>query len=96
MELGISEKLSFSRDRVVESFLYAGGVAYEHEHGSLRKWLSKVIKLVLIIDDLYDIYGCLEDLECFTTVVDRLAQNLHLKLHSSFLLTIPLDFIYKI
>ncbi|CAI9087718.1 OLC1v1021863C1 [Oldenlandia corymbosa var. corymbosa] len=71
MDLGISEKLSFSRDRMVESFLYAGGVAYENEHGSLRKWLSKFIKLVLIIDDVYDIYGCLEDLECFTTAVDR-------------------------
>ncbi|XP_027101386.1 alpha-farnesene synthase [Coffea arabica] len=71
MELGITEKLSFSRDRMVESFLYAGGVAFEPEHGSLRKWLSKVIKLVLIIDDVYDIYGSLEDLECFTNAVDR-------------------------
>lgn len=72
MELGITEKLNFSRDRMVESFLYAGGVAYEPQYGSLRKWLSKVIKLVLIIDDVYDIYGSLEDLECFTNAFDRL------------------------
>ncbi|KAL3519575.1 hypothetical protein ACH5RR_017724 [Cinchona calisaya] len=71
LELGITDKLSFSRDRMVESFLYAGGVAFEPQHGSLRKWLSKVIKLVLIIDDVYDIYGSLEDLECFTNAVIR-------------------------
>ncbi|CAI9102038.1 OLC1v1000226C2 [Oldenlandia corymbosa var. corymbosa] len=70
MELGISQKLSFSRNRMVQSFLYAGGVAYEPEHGSLRKWLSKAIKLVLIIDDVYDIYGSFEDLERFTIAVD--------------------------
>ncbi|CAI9087819.1 OLC1v1021994C1 [Oldenlandia corymbosa var. corymbosa] len=71
IELGIIEKLSFSRDRIIESFLYAAGVAYEPQHGSLRKWLTKVIKLVLLIDDVYDIYGSLEHLECFTNAVDR-------------------------
>ncbi|KAL3519578.1 hypothetical protein ACH5RR_017727 [Cinchona calisaya] len=65
------EKLSFSRDRMVESFLYAAGIASEPQHGSLRKWLSKVIKLILIIDDAYDVYGSLEEMECFTNAVER-------------------------
>ncbi|CAA2967497.1 Alpha-farnesene synthase [Olea europaea subsp. europaea] len=68
---GLSETLIFTRDRVVESFLWAVGVVSEPEHGSLRKWLTKVIMFILIIDDIYDIYGSMEELECFTHVVNR-------------------------
>lgn len=71
MNLGVIEKLRFCRDRMVESFMYAGGVAFEPQYGSLRKWLSKVITLVLIIDDLYDVYGSLDELECFSHAVNR-------------------------
>ncbi|KAH6831348.1 hypothetical protein C2S53_011945 [Perilla frutescens var. hirtella] len=69
--LGLLEVLTFSRDRVVESFLWAVGVAYEPQYGSLRKWLTKVILLVLIIDDVYDIYGSKHELEQFTIAVER-------------------------
>uniref|UniRef100_A0A1W7HBY1 Terpene synthase n=1 Tax=Scoparia dulcis TaxID=107240 RepID=A0A1W7HBY1_SCODU len=69
--LGVCESLSFTRDRVVESFLWAVGVAYEPEYGSLRKWLTKAILLVLIIDDMYDIYASLEESEIFTKAVER-------------------------
>ncbi|XP_047944248.1 alpha-farnesene synthase-like [Salvia hispanica] len=69
--LGLLEVLTFSRDRVVESFLWAVGVAYEPQHGSLRKWLTKAILLVLIIDDVYDIYGSMDELEQFSIAVER-------------------------
>lgn len=68
MNLGLIGKVSFSRDRMVESFWYAGGVAFEPQYGSLRKWLSKVIKLVLIIDD---VFGSLDELQCFSNAVQR-------------------------
>ncbi|CAA2986555.1 alpha-farnesene synthase-like [Olea europaea subsp. europaea] len=69
--LDLKDTLIFTRDRVVESFLWAVGVAFEPEHGSLRKWLTKVIMFILIIDDVYDIYGSWEELECFTSAVNR-------------------------
>lgn len=69
--LGLLDVLTFSRDRVVESFLWAVGVAYEPQYGSLRKWLTKAILLVLIIDDVYDIYGSKHELEQFTIAVER-------------------------
>ena len=75
MNLGIKERLSFSRDRVVESFLYAAGTAPEPKQASLRKWLSKVINLILITDDVYDVYGTLDELEIFTNAVERFANN---------------------
>ncbi|PIN22184.1 Alpha-farnesene synthase [Handroanthus impetiginosus] len=69
--LGLSEVLTFTRDRVVESFLWAVGVAYEPQYANLRKWLTKAITLVLIIDDVYDIYGSEYEVEQLTTAVER-------------------------
>ncbi|GAV89772.1 Terpene_synth domain-containing protein/Terpene_synth_C domain-containing protein [Cephalotus follicularis] len=69
--LGLIEKIEFSRDRLVESFMCVLGVVFEPQHGSFRKWLTKVIILIAIIDDVYDVYGSLEELQCFTNAVDR-------------------------
>ncbi|GAA0158549.1 hypothetical protein LIER_15542 [Lithospermum erythrorhizon] len=70
-DLGISSKLGFSRDRMVESFLLATGIAPDHQHGNLRKWLAKTIQLIVIVDDIYDIYGSLPELEKFTNAIER-------------------------
>ena len=47
------------------------GLAFEPEYRSFRKWLTKVINLILIIDDVYDVYGSLEELKQFTKAVER-------------------------
>nr|UFQ06454.1 alpha-farnesene synthase [Zanthoxylum ailanthoides] len=69
--LGLIENLNFSRDRLVESFLCAVGLVHEPKFSCFRKWLAKVIIFVLVIDDIYDIYGSLEELKHFTNAVDR-------------------------
>ncbi|MCE5166518.1 hypothetical protein HAX54_021087, partial [Datura stramonium] len=63
--LDIIEDLFFARDRIVESFFFAVGIASEPQYGSIRKWVTKVFQLVLIIDDVYDIYGALADVQQF-------------------------------
>ncbi|XP_059277248.1 alpha-farnesene synthase-like isoform X2 [Lycium ferocissimum] len=73
--LCIVEDLSFTRDRIVESFFYAVGIASEPQHGSMRIWLTKVIQLILIIDDVYDIYGSLPDVEQFTRAIEKWDPN---------------------
>ena len=71
--LGLMENLSFARDRLAESFMCSMGVAFEPKYTFLRKWLTKVINLILIIDDVYDVYGTLEELKHFTNAIYRLA-----------------------
>lgn len=72
MNVGITESLSFTRNRIVESYLCAMGVAFEPQYGNLRKVLAKVIEMILVLDDVYDIYGSFEELEQFTMAVNRL------------------------
>ncbi|XP_044496257.1 alpha-farnesene synthase-like isoform X2 [Mangifera indica] len=69
--LGLIENLNFSRDRLVESFMCAVGLLYDTEFRSFRKWLTKVVIFILVIDDIYDIYGSLQELQYFTNAVDR-------------------------
>ncbi|XVE51203.1 hypothetical protein DITRI_Ditri02bG0020800 [Diplodiscus trichospermus] len=69
--LGLMEHLNFTRDRLAESFLCAVGLAYEPQFNCFRKCLTKITIMILIIDDVYDIYGSLEELVQFTEAVDR-------------------------
>ncbi|XP_043725711.1 (-)-alpha-terpineol synthase-like isoform X2 [Telopea speciosissima] len=68
---GFAEKLRFARHRLVECFLYSVGLVYEPQYGCLRKWLTKLMNLIILIDDVYDIYGSLDELEQFTDAVNR-------------------------
>ncbi|KAI5389949.1 Tricyclene synthase tps4 [Lathyrus oleraceus] len=69
--MGLAPKLSFSRDRLMECFFWAVGVApLEPKFSNLRKSLTKVVYLITLIDDIYDVYGTLDELELFTTAVE--------------------------
>ncbi|XP_074560815.1 monoterpene synthase 7, chloroplastic-like [Curcuma longa] len=69
--LGLSEKLPFSRDRLTESHLWAVGFTYEPDNWRCRMIETKIICFITLIDDIYDVYGTLDELELFTDVVDR-------------------------
>ncbi|KAL0418493.1 UNVERIFIED_CONTAM: (+)-epi-alpha-bisabolol synthase [Sesamum radiatum] len=67
----LAEKLSFARDRLVECFLWTVGFTFEPCHRYCRIMLVKLAVLITIIDDIYDVYGTLDELELFTDAVDR-------------------------
>ncbi|KAK4265051.1 hypothetical protein QN277_026154 [Acacia crassicarpa] len=73
--LGIEKELYFARNRMVESFVCAAGVSCEPKFKCLRKWLTKVINFVAVIDDIYDVYASFEELKQFTRAVDRWDAN---------------------
>ncbi|XP_058072943.1 alpha-terpineol synthase, chloroplastic-like [Magnolia sinica] len=68
---GLRENLSFARDRMMEDFLWSVGLISEPQFGHCREVLTKIIQFILIIDDVYDIYGSLDELEIFTDAIER-------------------------
>ncbi|CAA2980660.1 vetispiradiene synthase 2-like [Olea europaea subsp. europaea] len=70
-ELDLVSKLPYARDRVVECFFWAMGVYHEPQYSTARIMLSKTIAMTSIIDDTYDAYGTVEELEVFTEAIMR-------------------------
>ncbi|KAJ9671958.1 hypothetical protein PVL29_025552 [Vitis rotundifolia] len=70
-DLDFAHKLPFARDRVVECYFWILGVYFEPQFFLARRILTKVIAMTSIIDDIYDAYGTLEELELFTEAVER-------------------------
>ncbi|TYH73716.1 hypothetical protein ES332_D05G348500v1 [Gossypium tomentosum] len=68
-ELNFKEELSFSRDRLMEIYFWATGLSFEPQYAKCRICFTKYACLATVIDDIYDIYGSLEELECFTKAV---------------------------
>ncbi|KAL2331647.1 hypothetical protein Fmac_019228 [Flemingia macrophylla] len=71
MHTGVSSKLNFARSRIVENFFWAAAMFPEPQYANCRNELTKVGMLTTIIDDLYDVYGTLDELELFTDAVER-------------------------
>ncbi|KDP35320.1 hypothetical protein JCGZ_09479 [Jatropha curcas] len=71
MNIGLGEKLSFARDRLMENFLWTIGVTFEPQFGYFRRMSTKLSALITVIDDIYDVYGTLDELELFTDAVER-------------------------
>nr|WCC60118.1 terpene synthase [Pityopsis ruthii] len=67
----LDEKLSFARDRLVEHFMWALGFGYQPQFSLERKIVTMVNSLITAIDDIYDVYGTLDELERFTDIIDR-------------------------
>lgn len=70
-----SGKFPYARERVTESFFWALGVCYEPKYAYARKLLCKFTILITAVDDIYDSYGTIHELELFTDVVHRYLLN---------------------
>ncbi|KAJ0974897.1 hypothetical protein J5N97_016862 [Dioscorea zingiberensis] len=70
-DLGFSTKLTFARDRVVELYFWILGVYFEPQYSRARMMMTKVIAMLSIMDDIYDSYGTLGELQHFTDAIQR-------------------------
>ncbi|TYJ39002.1 hypothetical protein E1A91_A04G034800v1 [Gossypium mustelinum] len=70
-ELGLGERLSFARDRLMSNFLWSVGMIILPQDRKRRRNQTKLNSLLTCIDDVYDVYGTLDELELFTDVLER-------------------------
>ncbi|XP_014493515.1 (-)-germacrene D synthase-like isoform X2 [Vigna radiata var. radiata] len=68
-DLDVSTNLPFTRDRITECCFWNLGVYFEPQYS---RWMTtKLTALGSLIDDMYDAYGTIEELELFTNAVER-------------------------
>ncbi|KAI3852795.1 hypothetical protein MKX03_028629 [Papaver bracteatum] len=70
-DLGLDESLGFARNRLVECFHWSIGLNSEPKSGNVRRQITKIAYLITVIDDVYDVYGSLNELKLFTEAVER-------------------------
>ncbi|KAJ3697488.1 hypothetical protein LUZ61_001193 [Rhynchospora tenuis] len=69
--LQLYENLPFIRDRLVEQYLCSVSWASEPEHSSYRIIQTQANCLITTVDDIYDVYGSLNELEAFTEAIEK-------------------------
>ncbi|PIA45798.1 hypothetical protein AQUCO_01600201v1 [Aquilegia coerulea] len=69
--LDLLKTLPFARNRLVECFIWSVGAAYEPQHNYCREVITKLVCLITIIDDVYDVYSTLDEAKLFTDAVER-------------------------
>lgn len=69
--LHIKEKMPFARHRVAESFFWAIGTTFEPQYALARSFLTKILALQVVVDDMYDVYGTIEELTLYTEAIQR-------------------------
>ncbi|XVF66946.1 hypothetical protein PTKIN_Ptkin10aG0080800 [Pterospermum kingtungense] len=70
-ELGFKAKLGFSRDRLMENYIWAMGIIFEPQFSKCRVYLTRFVCILSAIDDMYDVYGLLDELQLFTNAVNQ-------------------------
>ncbi|KAM3320962.1 terpene synthase 17-like isoform X1 [Capsicum chacoense] len=70
-ELEIVKSLPYIRDKVAEAYFWSLSVYFEPQYSVARKLLTKIVYIITIIDDTYDIYGTLDELTLFTETIER-------------------------
>ncbi|WOG97605.1 hypothetical protein DCAR_0416946 [Daucus carota subsp. sativus] len=71
-KFNFKEKLPFARDRWVECYFWGLGLYFEPQYALARTILTKVFSLMIVLDDIYDVYGTLEEVTLLTDAIDRL------------------------
>ncbi|KAH6771730.1 hypothetical protein C2S51_010134 [Perilla frutescens var. frutescens] len=67
----IKAKVPYFRDRLVECYLWAMAYNFEPHNSCVRMVITKVYIMFMIVDDTYDNYATLEEIELFTRALER-------------------------
>ncbi|MCD7449958.1 hypothetical protein HAX54_002675 [Datura stramonium] len=79
--------LSYARNRAVECYFWTVGVYAEPQYSQARVMLAKTIAMISIVDDTFDAYGIVKELEVYTDAIqsnkiDFILTQMHCDLQS--------------
>lgn len=66
-----AESLPFLRDRLMEGYIWALGFVFEPQYSLARMLICKYIAVLTLMDDVYDSYGTIDELQLFTTALQK-------------------------
>ncbi|CAI0407016.1 unnamed protein product [Linum tenue] len=70
-ELGLAEELEFARNEPMKWCMWPLTTLIDSKFSEERVELAKPISFVYLVDDIFDVYGSLDELTLFTEIVDR-------------------------
>ncbi|XP_028755919.1 (-)-germacrene D synthase-like [Neltuma alba] len=70
-ESGLRRKVPYARDRLVEAYFWPLALSYEPQFSTARMIATKLVVTNCLLDDTYDVFGTLEELELFTEAIHR-------------------------
>ncbi|MED6217860.1 hypothetical protein PIB30_021501 [Stylosanthes scabra] len=66
-----ARKFSYARQRMVELYFWPFSMNSEPKYSSFRRMMAKLMQWMSVIDDTFDAYGTIEELELFTQAIQR-------------------------
>ncbi|MED6123091.1 hypothetical protein PIB30_046052 [Stylosanthes scabra] len=66
-----ARKVPYVRHRIAELFFWPLAMTSEPQYSTLREEIIKVTQWMTIVDDTFDVYGTIEELELFTLAIQR-------------------------
>lgn len=68
--LNLAKKFHFSRMRLVEAYFFSVGIFFQPQFSIARNIYTKAFIVETVLDDIYDAFGTIEELENFTQVIE--------------------------
>ncbi|KAJ4724622.1 Terpene synthase [Melia azedarach] len=70
-DLNFASIYCYMRDRLVEIYFWSMAQHYKPCYSRARIIVTKITMMTMVIDDTYDAYGLLDELQCFTDAIER-------------------------
>ncbi|XP_031394968.1 (3S,6E)-nerolidol synthase 1-like isoform X2 [Punica granatum] len=70
-DLGLAKELKFARDQPMKWYMWPMAILPDPKLSQERQDLTKAIAMIYIIDDIFDVYGSLDELTLFAQAINR-------------------------
>ncbi|MED6123452.1 hypothetical protein PIB30_049299 [Stylosanthes scabra] len=64
-------KFPYARERIAELYFWPFSMNSEPKYSSFRRITAKLVQWMTVVDDTYDVYGTIGELELFTQAIQR-------------------------